>query len=185
SYTHKSSETIFLGDSLTDYYEWGEALSDYEVLNRGIAGDTTTGVLNRIDEVVEAKPDRIYLLIGINDMIAGQSVNKIETNYKQILDTLKTRSPHTKVYVQSLFPVNTALTSHPLKNATIKELNKRLKDLANLYNYRFIDIYPDLVEFGQLNKDFTFDGIHLNGEGYRIWTRKVLSTYNTNEKSEK
>ncbi len=185
SYTHKSSETIFLGDSLTDYYEWGEALSDYEVLNRGIAGDTTTGVLNRIDEVVKAKPDRIYLLIGINDLIAGQSVNKIETNYKQILDTLKTRSPHTKVYVQSLFPVNTALTSHPLKNATIKELNKRLKDLANLYNYRFIDIYPDLVEFGQLNKDFTFDGIHLNGEGYRIWTRKVLSTYNTNEKPEK
>ncbi|MGA9287224.1 MAG: GDSL-type esterase/lipase family protein, partial [Anaerobacillus sp.] len=120
SYTHKSSETIFLGDSLTDYYEWGEALSDYEVLNRGIAGDTTTGVLNRIDEVVKAKPDRIYLLIGINDLIAGQSVNKIETNYKQILDTLKTRSPHTKVYVQSLFPVNTALTSHPLKNATIK-----------------------------------------------------------------
>lgn len=185
SYTHIDSETIFLGDSLTDYYEWGEALSDHEVLNRGIAGDTTTGVLNRIDEVVKAKPDRVYLLIGINDMIAGQSINKIETNYKQILDILKTRSPNTKVYIQSLFPVNTALTGHPLNNATIRDLNKRLEDLSNLYDYQYIDIYPELVEFGQLNKDFTFDGLHLNGEGYRIWTRKILSTYNTNEEAQK
>lgn len=82
--------------------------------------------------------------------------------------------------MQSLFPVNTALTGHPLNNSIIKDLNKRLEDLSNLYDYQFIDIYPELVEFGQLNKDFTFDGLHLNGEGYKIWTRKVLSTYNTN-----
>ncbi|TKD70212.1 GDSL-type esterase/lipase family protein [Pseudalkalibacillus hwajinpoensis] len=182
SYTHQDSETIFLGDSLTDYYEWGEALSDYKVLNRGIAGDTTTGVLNRIDEVIAAKPDRVYLLVGINDMIAGQSVNKIETNYKQILDTLKTNSPNTEVYVQSLFPVNTALTGHPINNNVIKEMNERLKDLASLYNYQYIDIHKELVEFGQLNKNYTFDGLHLNGEGYKIWTRVILSTYNTNEK---
>ncbi|MDQ0481541.1 GDSL-type esterase/lipase family protein [Guptibacillus hwajinpoensis] len=184
SYTHQDSETIFLGDSLTDYYEWGEALSDFRVLNRGIAGDTTTGVLNRLDEVIKAKPDRVYLLIGINDMIAGQSINKIETNYKQILDTLKTNSPNTEVYVQSVFPVNTALTGHRLKNPVIKELNERLKALSSLYNYQYIDIYSDLVEFEQLNKNYTFDGLHLNGEGYKVWTRKILSTYNTNDKDE-
>ncbi|WP_347549502.1 GDSL-type esterase/lipase family protein [Pseudalkalibacillus hwajinpoensis] len=183
SYTHKDSETIFLGDSLTDYFEWSEALSDHEVLNRGIAGDTTTGVLNRMEEVVKSNPDRVYLLIGLNDVIAGQSVNRIETNYKQILDTIKTRSPNTEVYVQSLFPVNTALTGHPINNSVIQELNERIKDLSLLYDYHYLDLYPKLVEFGQLNKDYTFDGVHLNGEGYKVWTREILSTYNTNEEA--
>lgn len=183
SYTHEKSETIFLGDSLTDYYEWGEALSDHQVLNRGIAGDTTTGVLNRIEEIIDANPERVYLMIGINDMIAGQSINKIETNYKYILDLLKNQSPNTTVYVQSVLPINKALTRHNVSNKNIMNLNERINNLALLYDYKYLDLYPAFLEFGQLNKDYTFDGLHLNGEGYKVWTREILTTYNTNNET--
>ncbi len=180
SYKHEESETIFLGDSLTDYYEWGEALSDHQVLNRGIAGDTTTGVINRIEEITNANPDRLYLMIGINDMIAGQSIDKIETNYKYILDTLKKNSPNTTVYVQSLLPINKKLTNHNVRNKDISKLNEQIKNLALLHDYHYIDLHPEFLKYGQLNKNYTYDGLHLNGEGYKIWTRKVLTTYNTN-----
>ncbi|WP_270179369.1 GDSL-type esterase/lipase family protein [Alkalihalobacillus sp. CinArs1] len=183
SYKHEESETIFLGDSLTDYYEWGEALSDHQVLNRGIAGDTTTGVINRIDEITKANPERLYIMIGINDMIAGQSIEKIEANYKYILDLLKKQSPNTTVYVQSILPINRNLTKHNVRNKDITTLNEQIKNLTRLYDYHYLDLHPDFLKYGQLNKEYTFDGLHLNGEGYKVWTRKILSTYNTNEKA--
>jgi hypothetical protein len=61
-------EIIFLGNSITDGCEWSELLADRHVKNRGISGDVTAGVLNRIREITASKPAKVFLLIGINDL---------------------------------------------------------------------------------------------------------------------
>jgi lysophospholipase L1-like esterase len=83
------SEIIFLGDSLSDYCEWSELFPNQRIKNRGIAGDTTNGILNRIDEVIASKPQKLFLLIGINDLERGRRIADIVKNYRLILETLK------------------------------------------------------------------------------------------------
>jgi hypothetical protein len=83
------SEIIFLGDSLSDSCEWSELFPNQRIKNRGIAGDTTNGILNRIDEVIASKPQKLFLLIGINDLERGRRIADIVKNYRLILETLK------------------------------------------------------------------------------------------------
>lgn len=60
-----NSDVIFLGDSITDKCEWTELLENPNIKNRGISGDTTERILNRLDEIVESKPKQIFLMVGI------------------------------------------------------------------------------------------------------------------------
>lgn len=99
--SNSESEIVFLGDSLSDYCEWSEFFPNQRIKNRGIAGDTTDGILNRIDEVIQSKPQKLFLLIGINDLNQGKTRTHIVTNYRLILKTFKEQSPQTIVYVQS------------------------------------------------------------------------------------
>ncbi|HPQ96908.1 MAG TPA: GDSL-type esterase/lipase family protein, partial [Thiolinea sp.] len=61
--------------------------------NRGIGGDDTGGVLGRLDEVVRSRPDKIFLMIGTNDLSAGKSVEQIIANYRLILRRIREASP--------------------------------------------------------------------------------------------
>ena len=69
--------TLFLGDSLTEYGNWRELFPGLDIKNRGIAGDTTDGVLHRLDGITALSPDKIFLMIGINDLLMGRSVKRI------------------------------------------------------------------------------------------------------------
>ncbi|TLS39319.1 GDSL-type esterase/lipase family protein [Pseudalkalibacillus caeni] len=173
SYQHRPNEIIFLGDSMTDYYEWGESFRNERIINRGISGDTTFGVLNRIDEVIQAQPKKLFIMIGINDMLAQQELDTIETNYKEIVNTIRKQSPETNVYIQSVLPVNQKLHGNYVQNDAIYLFNRRLETLASLHDIPFINLYPKFLENGQLNPDLTYDGLHLNGKGYKIWKETV------------
>jgi hypothetical protein len=100
------SDIIFLGNSITDGGEWTEMFADLKVKNRGISGDNTTGVLNRLDEVYNRLPGKVFLLIGINDLARNVSPDSLVKNILWINALIKEKSPQTKVYIQSLFPVN-------------------------------------------------------------------------------
>lgn len=64
---NESNEIIFLGDSITDRCEWFELLSNPNVKNRGLSGDKTSGVLDRLSEITESKPFKVFIMIGVND----------------------------------------------------------------------------------------------------------------------
>jgi lysophospholipase L1-like esterase len=163
---------FFVGDSLTDRCEWAELLNRCDVFNRGIDGDTTDGVLNRIGEVTARKPSKIFIMIGANDFIAGRKVPEIEGNYKKILERFRTESHVTKIYIQSNLPTLYRLV--PIPRNSIRELNNRLKSLADDRNIFFIDIYSRVVDInGDLNPAYTTDGAHLNGAGYLVWREAI------------
>lgn len=168
------AELVFLGDSLTDSCEWQEFFRNSRIKNRGISGDTTTGVLNRIDEVVESKPQKIFIMIGINDINRGRKVDEILMNYKLILSIFQERIPQTKVFIQSILPINNQKRSNKGVNNSIFELNKDLKKLAKQFSFQYIDLFPYFLDDNnQLDAQYTTDGLHLNGQGYLVWKRII------------
>ena len=86
-------EIIFLGNSITDYCEWSELFQNSKIKNRGISGDVTDGVLERLDEVTESKPSKIFLMIGINDLSRGKSEEYIFNN-QELLGDVYEFDPH-------------------------------------------------------------------------------------------
>ncbi|MBQ6973096.1 MAG: hypothetical protein IJP86_12175 [Synergistaceae bacterium] len=163
---------IFLGDSLTDWLSLSELLPGVRVLNRGIAGDTTTGVLQRLDEVIRHKPAKLFLLIGTNDIALGTSERKITGNIREIITRIQEGSPETVIYLQTLIPVNSRYMGcrHNMK---IEAVNEGLRGIAEEKGCVLVDLHGLFEENGELPMSCSFDGLHLNGEGAVKWIEFV------------
>lgn len=173
SFPDSRKDIIFLGNSITAYANWSELLNTNHAKNRGIPGDTTFGLLARLDEVTEGNPAKVFILIGINDIGRNFPDSVILKNYKKIVQRIKQESPKTRIYIQSLLPVNNSFVpalSHFNKDEHIVWVNHELKKLAISENVEFIDLYSQFTDADKkLNKDYCFDGLHLNDKGYLKW----------------
>ena len=169
----EKGEIIFLGNSLTEAGEWQELTGLSKVKNRGISGDVTYGILARLDEVLSSKPAKIFLLSGTNDLKRGIPVDTLAKTFERLVVRIKTLSPKTKLYLQSMFPVNEGMTGESYKkitNVLVRQLNEKLKTVAQRYNAVYVDLYPVLADGkGQLKKEYTTDGIHLWPDAYTVW----------------
>ncbi|MDN5200637.1 exo-alpha-sialidase [Fulvivirgaceae bacterium BMA10] len=174
----EENEIVFLGNSITDGANWAELLGEASIKNRGISGDVTDGILNRIDEVTNARPSKIFLMIGINDLAFGLSVEEILFNYEKIIKEIKIKSPSTDLYIQSILPVNDQFgrfRNHTNKKDEILALNKKLKVLAKKYKVNYVDLYNSFIlSNNQMDPKYTNDGLHLTGEGYLLWKSLIV-----------
>ena len=171
-----SGDIVFLGNSITDGCEWAELFNNRHVKNRGISGDRSGWLLDRLDPIVGGHPKKLFLMIGVNDLAAGVSPDEIVANVARLIDRFQSESRWTKIYVQSILPVNGVDTkakpkNHWKKGAEIIETNKLLETLCEgRKNVMYVDVYSALVdEKGMLDKQYTNDGLHLMGEGYLAW----------------
>lgn len=171
-------EIVFLGNSITDIAEWAEIWQNPHVKNRGISGDITFGVLNRLDEVVSSGPAKVFLMIGINDIARNIPVEVILSNQAKIIRYIKTQSPSTLVYLQSVLPTNNSFTEfkrHQNKTEQILAVNRGLEKLALKENVAFVNLYPlFLDQNGKLSEKYTNDGLHLTGPGYMVWKKFLV-----------
>jgi lysophospholipase L1-like esterase len=173
---HAEHPIVFLGDSITDDGDWSNLFPGEPVENRGIGGDTTTGVLNRLDQVIELKPSRIFLMIGTNDLCFNRSVADTVMNYRYILTRLHSELPDTPIYIQSVLPFNDEIfPSRNLRtNNNIKQLNAEILKLAQQYHCSYIDLTADFTDSnGRLFSQYTSDGLHLNEAAYLIWRDQI------------
>lgn len=173
-----SHDIIFLGNSITDGNEWNELFNDKKIKNRGISGDITAGVIRRIDEVAKRKPAKVFLLIGTNDLARGISADSVLKNILLIANFLKQEIPSSKVFVQSILPVNDVFGkfgSHTNKTDSILKINKQLETLATINQFTFVNLYPFFInQRGKLDTKYSNDGLHLLGEGYMLWKHLVF-----------
>lgn len=174
-----SDDIVFLGNSITDGGEWHELLADPLVKNRGISGDITSGLLDRLDPILEGAPAKLFLLIGINDLSRGVPVDSIILRIGLIICKIKEGSPTTKIYLQSILPVNDCynkFTGHTSRWDSVSLINSGLKKLAEKERVVYIDLYSSFIEedTGKMNPDYTNDGLHLMGPGYEKWAEIVL-----------
>ena len=167
-----SEPVVFFGDSISHEGDWEKLFPSVKALNRGISGDTTLGLLNRQDEVIDLKPRTIFLLIGTNDLCFGRPIDQVAENFRRLLTRFKKELPGAKIYVQSVLPINEQM--HPPRqyrnNKNIAALNPEIRKVTEKFGYEWIDIAPAFRDAsGQLDKKLTRDGLHLSEQGYQVW----------------
>ncbi|MCM1066582.1 MAG: GDSL-type esterase/lipase family protein [Muribaculaceae bacterium] len=173
-----STSIVFLGNSLTHGCEWHELLRMPNVLNRGINGDIAEGIDLRLDGVLKGQPAKIFLMCGANDVSHDLDADSIATAVEGLIDHIRKGSPRTKIYLQSMLPINNSFGRYKKmtgKEQVIRDINARLKPLAERKEIVWIDLYPLFCDEQQnLRTDLTNDGLHLLAPGYMIWRDAVL-----------
>lgn len=162
-------DIVFLGDSITEGGPWEELFPDLRVRNRGIGGDTSDGVLARLEQITRATPAKVFLLIGTNDLYRGDSDDEIVADITEILDRLKQETPDTEVYLQSVLP------RAPSYRAAVEALNARLAEVALEHGSAWVDLYPAFLdpETGGIRAELSNDELHLLGPGYALWKEQI------------
>jgi lysophospholipase L1-like esterase len=159
-----------LGDSLTQRAQWSEITGCHYVVNRGIGGDVSAGVLRRLDDVTKLKPSAVFLMIGINDIARKVPVETIVGNVRRTITKLNDAGA--QVYLTLTLPVTRGYV--PKMNPTVAELNAAYIALAEETKATVVDFRQEMrTEEGALRNGLTLDGIHLNTEGYRVWRDAV------------
>lgn len=168
-----SYDVVFLGNSITERGDWQELIGKkYAVANRGIGGDNTFGVLARLDGVIALQPKKLFLAIGINDIGRGLPNAVILENYRTIVRRLKEESPRTRIYLQSVLPLNDAILPYDyLKGKTQKiiDVNIGIQQIAEEFQLPYLNLHEVFGKEGVLAPEFTTDGIHLVPVAYRHW----------------
>ena len=171
-------QIIMLGNSITAECEWSELLENPNILNRGVIGDGTSDILNRLDDVIAMKPKKIFLLIGVNDLLF-LPLSTITENYEKIVNQLLLETPNTKLYLESVLPVHNDFRRNGIKNEDIDILNKNIEQIAQKHGQVFINLNEKFKNTeGGLNPEYSIDGIHLNGKGYLLFKKIILPYIN-------
>jgi lysophospholipase L1-like esterase len=162
---------VFLGDSITQ--GWGDdvggSFPGLKVANRGISGDTTRGVLIRLnDDVVRLQPKGVVLLIGTNDLEERAQPKTAVANIELILKQLTQYDPKMPVLVCEVFP-SSAKQTRPASE--IKELNKRLAEVvAKFPQAALVSTWAVFAnDFGDAKPEEFPDLLHPNEQGYAKW----------------
>lgn len=165
---------VFLGNSITEVGPWSDVLPGVPVVNRGISGDNSFGVVARLDKVLAIKPRKIFLMIGVNDIKRGTPLSYIVANYERIIVKVLAGAPKTTLYLQSVLPVTEPILANiyaKINNQAIRALNDSLKTLAVKYHCTYVDLHNDVFagDQGLLKRELTTDGLHLKHAAYILW----------------
>lgn len=177
--TDNYNNYLFLGDSITEFYDLDKYFPNMPVVNSGISGNTTEDILNDMKgRVYDYNPSKVFLLIGTNDLRDEKSVDEVVDNIKKIIEEIKINRKGAEVYLESIYPVNEKINKKVVElrnNPDINEINDKIKKYAEEENITYIDLHKKLInDEGDLDKKYTKDGLHLNEEGYKIVTEEIM-----------
>lgn len=164
----RKNATVFIGDSHVENFDLS-CFFDTLIINRGISGDVTEGVLKRLPEFYRFNPKKIFIEIGLNDILINVPLNRIASNYNRIVHEIIKNSPDAKVYVQSLIP-----TEKKSVNKKILLLNAELMHICKEQRCSYIDLYELFLKENIINSDLFSDGFHLNKAGYKVWEKEIF-----------
>ena len=187
-----NNKVVFLGNSITNGLR--KHISQFnrsDIVNRGIDGDISLGVLERLNEIIYYKPKAVFILIGINDFfndltkMPEVTPKFVSDNILNAAKIIKKGSPKTKIYLQTILPINTQQYQDKLKKDTGNryywlesdfEINinehilKTNEFLRNNDTYQVIDLHPLFIDKNSImNEKYSTDGVHLNKLGYQNW----------------
>ena len=103
-----STTIVMLGNSLTENgKDWAERIGTTKnVVNRGIIGDNTVGMKERLYQITPFKPKAIFLMAGINDMVGNTTYEVVAQHVIALIETIRSQAPQTQLFVQSILPIN-------------------------------------------------------------------------------
>lgn len=167
------NDIVFLGNSITENAgDWGKRFNTPKAKNRGIAGDTTEGVLARLDELTYCEPQKVFILIGINDLFRDDMTSeKVSNNILKIVNQIHQKSPNTSIFVHTILPTSTLKIKEK-----IQITNTLLRNSVSNNPYQLIELHTEFTDNnGIMNMNLSNDGVHLNETGYRVWMKKIIN----------
>lgn len=182
-------DVLFMGDSITDFWRNPEGnyagkpvldkyFGDWKVANFGIAGDTTQGVLYRLQhgEGQGFSPKAVMLMIGTNNTGggfggAGNTAAEIAEGIGAVVLELEKDFPKAKILLLGVFPRSTA--DDPVR-ATIAQINSIISRLDDGDRVHYLDIGAKFLDAdGNIPRDVMSDSLHPTTKGYEIWAQAV------------
>lgn len=186
---NKYENIVFLGDSITNFYPL-DSIYDIHIINSGVPGYHTQNILENMDSMVyQYNPTSVFILIGTNDLALNSAANKENTisNMKKIISNIKKNRKKTKIYLESIYPVNENINYGMVSrrdNQVIREVNEEMKEYCEKNNVTFINMYKELInENGEFAEKYTNDGLHPNNLGYAKISQVLIKyIYDISEK---
>jgi len=175
----KPGGIVFVGDSITQDFNVYEYFPEHKVYNRGIGGDTSKGVLTRLNEsVFDLKPAKVYLNIGTNDLeLIDDGIENIHKRIKEIIGKIKEFDKTIEIFFVSVYPVNPNMDNGTVgkrNNNDIKELNDLVSSIEGI---KYINLFEQLLRGDYLNPDYSIEGLHMNQNGYEIIKEEIKKTF--------
>ncbi|MEZ9259729.1 SGNH/GDSL hydrolase family protein [Vibrio splendidus] len=166
-----NADLVMFGDSITEWAPWADIFRDISMVNRGLAGDTTTGMLRRIDTTLNVKPKLVCFMAGINDLAQGYDVDHIYQNY---IDMLKVwQENDIRILVQSTLYVGSKLQG---LNPSVELLNRKISEYCSQQGIAFLDVNSVLSPNKLLSNEYSCDDLHLNAKAYQAWAEVLQPT---------
>ena len=193
-YTYNKESIVFLGDSITSRCDLNKYFPNYNVYNSGIAGNMTKDILDNMENrVFVYNPTKVFILIGTNDLVySGLDNDGIKNNIEEIINKIYEKNSNTKIYLESIYPVNNSLNKEIVETRTndnIKDLNNKIEKICNNNKCTYINMYDNLTDKnGNMKRIYTVampsipyekriytvDGLHLNKIGYKAVANKLI-----------
>lgn len=167
------ADIVMIGDSLTEGGLWNDMFPEVRLLNRGIAGDTTEKVIERLNAIIATEPRRAFIMLGINDLQEKLSVDHIFDNYLRIVRRLHTEN--IEIVIQSTLECAEKLCGSDTLES-VRKLNRRLKMYARANHFTYIDLNSEISSFRGLPDEHTVNGVHLTAQAYWVWY-EILKPY--------
>lgn len=173
---------VFLGNSITNMQPWTEAFgSDPRIINRGTGGAYSADLLDNVRTVCVGQPAKLFLMIGVNDLVSLKSPDEIAENIRSTVEIVRSVSPRTQIFVQSILPT--------VYSDRVEETNTCIRAVLEQFNAShiaeanpaiYIDVYtalqPLLSQTTPSGIGYFTDGLHLSAASYKIWM-DMLSAY--------
>jgi len=164
---------VFIGSSSIRF--WQSLASDMAplpALNRGFGGATAAGVAHYARRIFARTPDprAIVFYAGVNDLAWGVSEDEVVADVERFVAVCREVAPRAPVYLLSLQLTPSRRRSWP----KVRRINDRLASMASRSagGVRYVDVASSVLDAaGRPRRElFVFDGIHMNPEGYALWT---------------
>lgn len=176
-----TEDIYFIGNSIIKPAKLDILLNNKYIVNKAISGMTTTDAVMMSNQLIPTKPQKVFIMLGINDIKTQTPINITIRNIGHFVYTIKRYSPSTKIYLLSVLPVNENINKYDIENNKIKQLNLIINDFCNRFNFKYIDLFNVLLDDNSnLDKKFTMDGLHINEPAY-FELAKHLKTYIENK----
>ena len=171
--SYPSNAVLFVGSSSIKGWRTREYFSDLPVINRGFGGSMISEVNFFADRIVlPYAPKVIAFYAGDNDVAKGKSAKRVFDDYKKFVKIVHTKLPRTRIIFIAIKPSGSRWKLWPV----MAEANKMIEDFSGTdrrLSY-FDSATPLLKDDGKPDdKLFLKDRLHLNADGYRIWTKAL------------
>lgn len=159
---------LMLGNSITYQVNWPELLGRNDVAGRGIPGDLTSGMRQRLPNLLGPEVEYVFMMGGINDFLLADLAPEAPFENLKAMARLCRKAGARPVFFSTLYT-----RQHHAANRKVARLNRRLSQWCQKEAIPYLNLNDLLAPEGQLLGRYTYDGVHLNAEGIGQWEKRL------------